>query len=64
MTLSSINIDSAIPWDTIADNLVGNSYAKIDLIAQNAAKFCVLDNTNIVSNLHIQKAIEEITFKF
>ncbi len=64
MTLSAIKTDPEIDWDVIAKSLVGNSYAKIDLIAQNAAKFCVLDNSNIVTHLHIKNAIDEIRFKF
>ena len=64
MTLSSVQTDTAIDWEKISKRLLGNSYAKIVIIAQNAAKFCVLDNQKTITEQHLNQAIEEITFKF
>lgn len=64
MTLSSMEISNDIDWDNVTEKLDGFSASNIVSIAQNAAKISVLDNKLIVEKEHIDRAIEEVTFKF
>lgn len=47
-TFSAMNVSKDIDWDALSQKLEGHSAANIVSIAQNAAKSCVLEGSNIV----------------
>lgn len=63
-TFSAMNISKDIDWDALSMKLEGNSAANIVSIAQNAAKSCVLEGSDIVKREHIMNVINDMTMKY
>lgn len=61
-TLATINIDKGVKLRSIADMLENYSAALIVKVAQDAAKFSVLQGRKIVSQVDLEKAVEENSF--
>lgn len=61
-TLATINIDKGVKIKNIADKLENHSAALIVKVAQDAAKFSVLQGRKIVSQVDLEKAVEENSF--
>jgi SpoVK/Ycf46/Vps4 family AAA+-type ATPase len=59
MTLSAIPVSSELSISHLAENLDGYSSANLVLIAQRAAKYCVLDGNKNVEQIHFNRAIAE-----
>lgn len=62
-TLSAINTNKNINWNSISEKLNGHSAANVVGIAQNAAKKCVLEGSKEVTEKHIQNTIENLLVK-
>ncbi|WML51710.1 ATP-binding protein [Neobacillus sp. PS3-12] len=63
-TFSAMNVSKDIDWDSLAKQLNGHSAANIVSIAQNAAKSCILEGSNIVKKEHILGVIKDISMKY
>jgi SpoVK/Ycf46/Vps4 family AAA+-type ATPase len=61
-TLATINVDKGVKIKNIADKLENHSAALIVKVAQDAAKFSVLQGRKIVSQNDLEKAVEENSF--
>jgi len=59
MTLSSIEKSKQIAWDSIIDRMLGYSAALVVKIANDAAKFAVIDNEKVLQQKHIEKSLVE-----
>lgn len=60
LTLSSVELDDAIPWPKLVDTLAGFSAAHVVKAAQAAAKLAVLRGQRVVQEDHLAKAINEL----
>ncbi|OFY84582.1 MAG: AAA family ATPase [Bacteroidetes bacterium RIFCSPLOWO2_12_FULL_35_15] len=58
-TISTIEIDKKVKFSSIATKLENYSAALIVKVAQDAAKFSVIQNRKIVSQEDLEKAVEE-----
>lgn len=58
-TLSSINLSKEINWDKLIQAMVGVSSATVIKIANDAAKFAVIEGGNIVEERHIDTTLQE-----
>lgn len=61
-TLSSINKDKKINWNSTGLKLRGFSAAAVVKVAEDAAKIAVLQGKKILEDLHLQKSIDENIF--
>jgi ATP-dependent 26S proteasome regulatory subunit len=59
MTLSSMPVSSKLSIASLAKRLDNYSSANIVLIAQRAAKYCILDGSMNVAQIHFDRAIAE-----
>ncbi len=59
-TLSSLDIASDVQWRRIEEQLLGHSAASIVLLAQNAAKECIMTGGKLVEQRHFDKALADI----
>ena len=57
MTLSAMELDPHISWQTLADHLFGSSAAMVVKVAQNAAKEVVLSADHVLRHDDIERAI-------
>lgn len=61
-TLATIEIDKGVKLKTVADQLSNHSAALVVKVAQDAAKFSVLEGRKIVSQIDLEKAVKENGF--
>ena len=61
-TLATIDIDKGVKLKNISEQLENYSAALIVKVAQDAAKFSVLQGRKIVSQIDLEKAVEENSF--
>jgi SpoVK/Ycf46/Vps4 family AAA+-type ATPase len=59
-TLSGMRISESINWPGIVENLTGESSAQVVKVARDAAKAAVLRGEDVVSEVHIRKAVGEL----
>lgn len=59
ITLSSINVSNNVKWQKLADKMGDFSAALVVKVANDAAKRAVLENKNIIDEVHLTKALEE-----
>lgn len=59
VTLSAFSVSENINWDMIVEKVKGHSYSGIVKIAQNAAKSCVLEGKQKITQESIEIAISE-----
>jgi SpoVK/Ycf46/Vps4 family AAA+-type ATPase len=60
LTLSAIPVDDSMPWDAIAESLLGASAANVVKVAQDAAKAALLDERKTVTESDLQEAVKEL----
>jgi SpoVK/Ycf46/Vps4 family AAA+-type ATPase len=58
-TLSSVALSKDINWNTIVESMVGASSATVVKIANDAAKFAIIDGEKIVEERHLLTALSE-----
>lgn len=63
-TFSAVNTSKSIDWDSLSAKLNGHSAANIVVIAQNAAKSCVLEGSKVVTEKHIDGIVNSISMKY
>ena len=57
MTLSAMNLDRHVCWESLADLLIGSSAAMIVKIAQSAAKEVILGTDGVIHHDDLERAI-------
>ncbi len=63
-TLSSIEKSKEIDWEFVAKKLMGYSASLVVKVANDAAKFAVINNEKILNQSHIEKSLKENSLYF
>ncbi len=58
-TLASIKIDKTVKWDKVVSQLVGFSAALVIKVANDAAKYAVIEGNGIVNQEYFEKSLAE-----